>query len=432
MTKNNQRGQAIIIMAVALIALLGFAGLAFDGGNLYTEQRRAQSAADNAALAAAYQYMTGVAADATLQSAALTNAAQNDFDNNGTNNVVTYSHPPISGAYIGNPNYFQVTITETLKTVLIHLVYKGPVQVTVTAVSFARPGGSPVSGNAIVALDKTGCGIVQSNGGGNPQTSGIATTGGGIFANSNGSQCTGGNDVLDTNGNNATIHADPAYGISVVATSHAYGSNVDPVPTTGAQQIQIDPLADLALPDCAAGPGTSPQSGTIIPGTYGSLSAHGNLTLLPGLYCIMDTGNNVINLVGNSSSISGVGVTLYVPYGKVDLQGGQVTIKAPSATRNSCTGISEDTASPCHYLGVAFYLGMTNTQGISLSGNASWVVEGTIYNPNSTLELIGNGDWSLTGQVLSKNVVASGNGVIGVVFDPNVIYMPPPSVSLQQ
>ena len=52
---NSERGQAIVIMAFALIALLAFAALAIDGGNAYVERRRAQNGADAAALAGTRQ-----------------------------------------------------------------------------------------------------------------------------------------------------------------------------------------------------------------------------------------------------------------------------------------------------------------------------------------------------------------------------------------
>ena len=52
---KNEQGQAIVIMAFALIALLAFAALAIDGGNAYVERRRAQNGADAGALAGARQ-----------------------------------------------------------------------------------------------------------------------------------------------------------------------------------------------------------------------------------------------------------------------------------------------------------------------------------------------------------------------------------------
>ncbi len=50
---KRERGQALIILAFALLALVAFAGLAIDGGRLYAERRQTQNAADATALAGA-------------------------------------------------------------------------------------------------------------------------------------------------------------------------------------------------------------------------------------------------------------------------------------------------------------------------------------------------------------------------------------------
>jgi len=49
--KTTQRGQAIVLVVLAMIALLALVGLAVDGGRQYTARRQAQNAADAAALA---------------------------------------------------------------------------------------------------------------------------------------------------------------------------------------------------------------------------------------------------------------------------------------------------------------------------------------------------------------------------------------------
>lgn len=53
------RGQVMVIFALALFALMGAAGLAIDIGRFYTEKRWLQNAADAAALAAANAYSRG-------------------------------------------------------------------------------------------------------------------------------------------------------------------------------------------------------------------------------------------------------------------------------------------------------------------------------------------------------------------------------------
>ena len=67
----SRRGQAIVLIVFAIIGLIAITALAIDGGNAFADRRKAQSAADNASLAAALagakkqNYQT--AADALVQ-----------------------------------------------------------------------------------------------------------------------------------------------------------------------------------------------------------------------------------------------------------------------------------------------------------------------------------------------------------------------------
>ena len=50
---EGQRGQALVLFALLLVAIIGVAGMLMDGGLAWANRRAAQSAADFAALAAA-------------------------------------------------------------------------------------------------------------------------------------------------------------------------------------------------------------------------------------------------------------------------------------------------------------------------------------------------------------------------------------------
>ena len=54
---RGQAGQAIVLMAFIIVVLIGFLGLAIDGGRVYVDRRELQVAADSAALAAADKYV---------------------------------------------------------------------------------------------------------------------------------------------------------------------------------------------------------------------------------------------------------------------------------------------------------------------------------------------------------------------------------------
>ncbi len=59
---REERGQAVVLVALTLVALIALLGLAIDGGSLYLERRRMQNAADGAALAGARRLAQAICA----------------------------------------------------------------------------------------------------------------------------------------------------------------------------------------------------------------------------------------------------------------------------------------------------------------------------------------------------------------------------------
>ena len=51
--KKSEKGQALILIVIAIVGLIGLTALAVDGGMAYSERRQSQNAADSAALGAA-------------------------------------------------------------------------------------------------------------------------------------------------------------------------------------------------------------------------------------------------------------------------------------------------------------------------------------------------------------------------------------------
>src|SRR5579885_2602093 len=52
--RDGERGQSLVVWALALVVLIGMAGLTLDGSNTLENRRKLQNAADAAALAGAY------------------------------------------------------------------------------------------------------------------------------------------------------------------------------------------------------------------------------------------------------------------------------------------------------------------------------------------------------------------------------------------
>src|SRR5512143_2476853 len=108
-----QRGQVLIIFVFAIIGLIGMTGLAIDGGNVYSDRRHAQNAADTAALAGALMKVNqekggatgctnisgGTTCGSLVLNSAMDMAADNRYSSDIVHNTVEVHIPPIDGPY---------------------------------------------------------------------------------------------------------------------------------------------------------------------------------------------------------------------------------------------------------------------------------------------------------------------------------------------
>ena len=152
---REQSGQAIVIVAVIMVVLIGMAAVAIDGGGLMVLQRDAQNAADAAAFEAATRKCAGDS-DADWQTKGA-NAATNNGFTTGTNGVtVTIQELPSSelpaGASGTADQYVQAIIEAPADPYFAQVVYDGPLGVTVESVSRCNEGGNEGTVPAIMAL----------------------------------------------------------------------------------------------------------------------------------------------------------------------------------------------------------------------------------------------------------------------------------------
>lgn len=199
--KKTEKGQILYIIAIALVALMAFTGLAVDGSTVYRARRTDQSAADADALAgagAAANYLKtypgftcGSTIDAQGQSLAraraVTAAAVFKTSNgdpvtlvNGDlssgNGVMTNCATNTSGAaYIT----IQVKVSSAVNTYFFKVVSRTPIQTNVAATTKVTSStlGSLLNGAGLASLASTGCGL-------NITSTPITINGGGIFDNS--------------------------------------------------------------------------------------------------------------------------------------------------------------------------------------------------------------------------------------------------------
>ena len=176
---SSEKGQALIVIALAAIGLFAFAALAIDGSMVFSDKRHAQNAADTAALAGALAHARGQDISTSAKSRALTNG----YDDDTTTNVVTVSvEDSPTGVCPANTEGKEITvhITSYVNTTFARVI--GREQVINRVLASTRACGSyngpPFNGNAIVSLAPDGTGY---EGNGNADW---IIEGGGIFANS--------------------------------------------------------------------------------------------------------------------------------------------------------------------------------------------------------------------------------------------------------
>ena len=205
-SKFTERGQALVVIALAAIVLFGFAALAIDGSAKLSDRRHAQNAADTAVLAAALAKVSaqtdglsdtpaecpptsGSPSDvcAALLTAGLDRADSNSYDNDLTTNTVEVHSPPISGYYAGNIDYVQVIITSHVKTYFAKIMGFAETTNVVQAVAYTKQGGELADGAMIISYDPSPNCSTSGTGGSSVEVSGSSTVnlnGGGIFMNS--------------------------------------------------------------------------------------------------------------------------------------------------------------------------------------------------------------------------------------------------------
>jgi hypothetical protein len=149
-------GQAIILVAVSMIALLAIVGLAIDGGRLLLLKRDSQNANDAAVLAATFALCTG-GTESQILNAGLTSASANGFTNGEENTTVTIDPDPAGlDEDICSECTVEVVITREIDPYFIQLVYQGQLEVTTRAVGSCIPNSVPIE------IDSDGDGIPDS------------------------------------------------------------------------------------------------------------------------------------------------------------------------------------------------------------------------------------------------------------------------------
>lgn len=433
---KSEKGQVLVVMVLGIVALLGFAALAVDGGMFYLDRRTDQNAADDAALAGAQAagealLTAGVgqtdfdctdsdvlAAIAAAESGAMASAAAHGFsidtdisDNHGVQ--VTCED---SGGSTGKYLDVEVWIQAETETSFAHLIFAGGMLNTVDAVTRLSPGlsGPFAAGYAILALRPT-CdnklGGIQVNGGIN-----MYVETGKIFSNA----------CIDADGNSGRAESkEGIYYYTTLSDKHNVfykTPNLPPQQAAAPIELEMDPLDST----CAALPlGSVSNCGSKVCMTHGRYSSYKNtgnkdLVLEPGLYCFTDAfeaNNGSVTIDSAYSDEEGVTFYLYKT-GSFQVVGNSINVlRAPKVT----AGVSiTNGAVP----GLLIQMDEGNTHQVDFGGNAGSYFRGTIFAPEGIVDFGGNSDMNGTQavQVIAGTIILHGNPGVTVHYEDDDIY----------
>ncbi len=401
---HDTAGATAILFSFSTVVLTGSIAFGVDAANWYQTDRRLQTASDMAALAAA--------SDQRLQNVfeyggeTLLDIANNELVRNGVEptrlSSVVVNSPPASGAFSSDPNAVEIITTQDVQIFFAGAFVNGTPQAGARAV--AR---SFMSGNyCILTLHPSQRGAVTFTG------SSSSFLGCGIASNS-----TASDSVLASGG--STVQTTIVTAVGGISDN---GNIQTPVNLQPYSNPIVDPYSDLAVPPpapCDYSNVSASGNATLSPGVYcGNLRVNGNVTFDPGTY-VLDGGDFVINagadvfgedvtfIFTNSTNISNIGRPRF----------------------NGTATIDFDASSSGDYAGILFFQdpAAPDTVGSNvatwlLNGTASSSFEGVIYAPKTEVNLSGNASFA-NGciHVVAGAVTINGNFTVNQqCTDPNL------------
>ena len=487
---NSQKGQALILIAFGIVALIGFTALAVDGGRVFSDRRNAQNAADTSALAAALAHLREDPAG--YEAKGLERAASNEYTNDADSTVTVEfcdeaaaNGDPCLGIPSGaEDEYIRVKITSDVPMTFGRVL--GREFVTNRVEAIARVQGSPTnnpfsSGAGLYSVrndDADDCFKVNGS-------ADLVLHDTGIFVN-----C-GGNSALFLNGS-AQIGMDANAQVAGCTNNPGF-----PISGTGTidcnvtkQIVNENTFADvptvLPTPSCNSAAQYNSATDTVSPGGDGTgyftsnLTPSGSITTFTaGTYCFLN--GSTIKLTGGKS-IQGTGAVKFVMGGDLDLKGSSndfdnleiyanssafdlfgtlnsdrfrffgngnsdFALNAGAAFTSTNTYIFSETgqidfnaqaSADMHapppgdtFGGLLLYMPWDNPNDFELNGGANNTWYGTVLMPHADVTYNGGSGFELHGQVIGYTFKINGGGSSDIYFDSNVIYSPPNNPTME-
>lgn len=404
---RSEHGQAIVLIILAIVVMFGFVGLAVDGGRVFAEKRQAQNAADAAAYAAAIAAID----DEDARTAAMEQAALNDYETSGTT-IVNFYHPPIEGPYAGDDEYYQVVVERNLGATFGRAIGMTEYAVKSVAVAHAQPVEPVIDEDVVIhALDDDGVGIEFKGG------ITVKVSGGSIYSNSGITRKGASGDIKVEDG--GIYYTLPWEYIETGIVAGQVSPRPEPV------SAPLFPAA-LSEPDCGTttySPSASSKQTVYEPGIYTTelVINSKDVKLNPGMYCLMDG----MRLNGNVSVI-GTKVMFVL------LGGNFLTNAATDVYLTRPSDLVDPSGN--QWGGMLLYAPPSNpTAEIELGGNANLVYAGTVFAPLGWCRVGGNAEaMSVKSNIICENILFHGNPLVNLSYKQPQNYQMPPMIELTE
>jgi Flp pilus assembly protein TadG len=474
---RKQSGQAVVLVAVAVVVLTAILALALDGGRIYLDRRQVQNAADSAALAGAELLMTVPPSYSGIHGQAIANLVKNLPGTSISGTVCSASCPnqpnigAPGGSGIGTINlgagYFaqlwvNTSYTYTVTVWHTHQVAVAPIhgfQSTITLAARAVAQNANLPYAVVVLQDKpaysqyhdlnvTGStSVLGLQGGGGPGARG------GVFSNANIDPGNGIPAITFTPAGNAgdlwAVNEASGDQTLLNAAGRVTGQQTPGTLPRVASHLDYPSYPEPAPPGASFN-GTTVTSGTayLCPGQYTNqinVQSAGTAILFPGVYQVQAGGVNVQGTLRTLASvdlpISGCGQTLtpgadlgVIIEVRPDNTGGSTLCNKNLFAAGSSSTVT--LVPSLKYFNVNIYVEtMPGWQGIctsaplgtnvvQFSNGSCYNISGALYGPADNMVLAGNACGTSVGQVIAWTLTVNGSGTLTASLTPsNVPYM---------
>jgi len=395
--RRSKSGNAAILVALGMPALMGGAGLAVDTAQWYLWQRELQFAADQAALAGAWArgngdtgtiYITRANQEFSDNLSIIANngathaASLADWGTGTQNSVIVRAEVvadlPFASFVMGRSTTIRVNAQATFERTDEYTACLMALHPTAGSAMWFNGGPSVDAACGVASLSTSDTSIRTNGSSGAQNINTVATAGGiddgmGAFANASTIENFDGlNDPYSglTPPDNPTPRT-----LSCGSSGLTYtGDDFD----NGDQPLSIPKIyTKFPRKTCKA-----------LPGTYTDLEIGGNANLTSGIY-VIDGGRLKLN---GGNQLTGTGVMFVLKNGaQLDINGGADVFLSPmSALQLVALGIPADDSARMENMLIFEDPNSPGNSGSKLTGATNFDINGVIYMPKSELKLAGN------------------------------------------